>query len=84
MINITNQQLQNLIVTRDGELDQELTNINKTSPLQEVVGWTSLQTEMFFYDLIHRTNYRKTRNQLMRDKRNQEFEARLGLIRTKK
>lgn len=83
-----NTTLQNFIVTREGEVDrlyqQELTREYKTSPLLEMRQWASLQTEMFIYDLLHGTNYRITRNRLLREQRNRRFEERLGLQRTSK
>lgn len=41
----------------------------------------NLQAEMLVYDLFHGTNYRVIRNHLMREKRNREFELRIGLTK---
>lgn len=76
-----NQTTTPFIVTRDGEVDEKLSTIPKTGPLQEVKRWTSMQAEMFIYDLLHGTNYRKVRNDLIREAKNKAFEQRLGLIR---
>lgn len=75
------------IVVRDGEIDKELSVIPKKPGLKEHVSSLTaainLQLEMIRYDLVHGTNYRKIRNDLVREKRNRAFEARIGIERTK-
>lgn len=72
-------------VTRDGEVDNELSQVNnKGRIVNRLYGTIQLQTELFIYDLLHGTDYRRIRNRLVRDKRNAEFEARIGLIAVNK
>lgn len=88
-MNNKTETLQNFEVYRDGELDQELTHAGPTlaetvvQGLQSVVEHAKLQSTMFVYDTVHRTNYRSIRNSLMAEKRNRQHEAAIGLERVK-
>lgn len=75
-----NIQPKNFIVTIDGEVSKELSQITRLPrTLDRVYTGVQLQAEMLMYDLLHGTNYRRIRNTLARQERNRRFEARLGL-----
>lgn len=50
--------------------------------LSRAVEATKLETRMFVYDALHRTNYRAIRHRIAADERNRAFEASIGLERT--
>lgn len=86
----TTTQTKEFIVYRDGEVDKELSTLEPhitpvsvlKSGIGKFYGFVSLQAEMAVYDVLHGTNYRVVRNQLVREKRNQAFESRIGLAKT--
>jgi hypothetical protein len=81
MKNITNNQTQTIIINRDGQYDSKVSLEPQIKPLDELKDYIRLQVRMFTYDRLHGTNYRQVRNQLVRQKRNQAFESRIGLCR---
>lgn len=84
--NISNQTTKPFIVTVDGEVEKKLSYFGEPKLKEVINGWKqeiSLQREMFVYDLLHRTNYRRIRNKIMADERNKRFEERIGLERIK-
>lgn len=75
-----NIQPKNFIVTIDGEVSKELSQITRPPrTVDRLYTGVQLQAEMLMYDLLHGTNYRRIRNSLARQERNRRFEARLGL-----
>lgn len=76
--NIYTNQLSNLTIVQDGEV---IDAPGAPGIIEQLIGRAQLQVEMAAYDLIHRTNYRRIRNDLVREKRNRAFEAKLGLSR---
>lgn len=78
------------IVTRDGEVDKNLSTLApRRTPvtvlqtgLIHLRQETRLQAKMAVYDVLHGTQYRRIRNQLAAERRNREFEARIGITRT--
>lgn len=83
----TNETLPNFTVMRDGELDTEL---NPAAPtiaehvldgLQAATEAVKLQTRMFAYDALHHTNYRAIRNKLVRERKEAEYIASIGLVK---
>jgi len=56
-----------------------VTKVTSLEPKEKVWGTINLQVEMFWYDLLHRTQYRQIRNQLIRQKRNEVFELKIGI-----
>lgn len=78
----TKQIQKPFIVTRDGEIDKELSEgLNRPGYIAQFRGYISLQLEMAKYDILHGTNYRRIRNDLVREQRNRSFESRIGLVR---
>lgn len=67
------------ITTMDGKSTTVKLEDNKPSLWQGI----NLQAEMLMYDLLHGTNYRRIRNHLVREKRNREFELRIGIAKVK-
>lgn len=78
------QNTKPFIVTRDGQLDKELSLLpDQKNPLDKVKQGREiirLQLQMIVYDLFHGTHYRTIRNTLVREKRNQEFELAIGIM----
>lgn len=74
------------IVKREGEIDKDLSVLDSgmsfrellKSPLRDI----KLQTRMLTYDVLHGTEYRRIRNQLVREERNRLFEQSIGLSRS--
>lgn len=56
-----------------------VTKVTSLEPKERTWGTVNLQLEMLWYDLTHGTHYRQIRNQLVREKRNQEFELKIGI-----
>lgn len=50
--------------------------------LSRAVEAAKLETRMFVYDALHRTNYRAIRHRIVADERNRRFEESIGLERT--
>lgn len=73
------------IVKREGEIDQDLSILRPTVTMQDILKGSllkgNLQAKMFVYDLLHHTAYRRTRNRLVQEQRNKEFETAIGLTR---
>lgn len=88
------EQIQTLIVNRDGQFDPESSVLppsdvealvdNARSAVAGFVGHIGLQARMAIFDARHGTNYREIRNGLVEQKRRQEFERRIGLVATTK
>lgn len=83
----------NLIVTRDGHIDNELSGIvaGPTAAFEAVkgvctnlLGTLALEAKLVTYDAIHNTNYRTIRHDLVRQERNKQFEAAIGLVAIKR
>lgn len=86
-INTNNPEI---TITRDGQVTNEF----QPSPLEASVshvqaiisrftGNVALQARMAVYDARSGTNYREIRNNLARQKRDQEFERSIGLVAVK-
>lgn len=80
------------IVTYDGEIDTELSVLPPT-PIEVVAGrvqaaaerlaaHVALQTRMAVFDTIHRTHYRRIRNELAEQQKRAAFERSIGIERT--
>lgn len=77
------------IVTRDGELDTELSTLEPrmtaitmlTDKVVHIKHEARLQAQMAWYDTLHGTKYRHIRNKLAAERRNRAFEARIGIER---
>lgn len=65
------------ITTMDGKSTTVKLGESKSNLWQGI----NLQAEMLVYDLLHGTNYRRIRNHLVREKRNREFELRIGIAK---
>jgi hypothetical protein len=77
-------------IYENGELVNEQYEA-QTSPLDvakqslgDFYNYVSLQATMAVYDTLHGTHYRDIRNRLAREKRNHDFEARIGLVAVNK
>lgn len=70
-----NANKQFTITTMDGKSTTVKLGENKANLWQGI----NLQAEMLVYDVLHGTNYRSIRNHLMREKRNREFELKIGI-----
>lgn len=87
MVQNTNETLQDFIVTRDGSIDEELTpstpNVAEAvlGGLQAATEAIKLQASMYVYDRIHGTAYRSIRNALVKEKKNRQYEASIGIER---
>lgn len=53
------------------------------STTQQFTANVRMQARMALYDLTHGTEYRRIRNELVRQKRNREFEQSIGLVAIK-
>lgn len=85
MLNKT-QNTPELQITRDGQVTNEFQPTiadAAVSHVQAAVGALSLQVRMFTFDTLHGTNYRSIRNQLVEQKRREEFVKSIGLIAIK-
>lgn len=82
--------MEQFIVMRDGEIDTEL-SVLPPSGIERVAlkiregvsrfgGHVAMQTRMAVFDTLHGTNYRTIRNELVEQKRRQEFEHSIGLV----
>lgn len=82
-INTNNPEI---TITRDGEVTNEFQPTiadAAVSHVQAAVGALSLQVRMFTFDTIHGTNYRSIRNQLVEQKKREEFVKSIGLVAVK-
>ena len=83
-MNKNTNQLQNFNVYVDGELQEPSLverSVNHVEALiSRFTGNVALQARMATYDALHGSNYRQIRNDLVREKRNQEFERSIGLV----
>lgn len=79
------------IVTYDGEIDTELSVLPPT-PIEVAAGQMqaaaerlaahlALQTRMALFDTIHRTHYRRIRNDLAEQQKRAAFERSIGIER---
>lgn len=48
--------------------------------INRVVDYAKLETRMFVFDAIHKTNYRTIRHNLIRQEKRRRFEESIGLI----
>lgn len=77
------------IVTRDGEVDVELSTLEPRrtpvtllqSKIVHMRRESRLQAKMAVYDALHGTRYRHIRNRLAAEQRNKDFEVRIGIER---
>lgn len=72
-----------ITITRDGQVTNEFQPTiadAAVSHVQAAVGALSLQVRMAVYDVRYGTDYRTIRNNLVREKRNHEFEKSIGLV----
>lgn len=83
-------QTPQLEITRDGQPTNEFepTAIEALqaafkSTTQQFTANARMQARMALYDALHRTQYRRIRNELARKKRNEKFEKSIGLIAVK-
>lgn len=53
-----------------------------TSAIGNVAATARLEVRMAVFDTFHGTNYRRTRHELMEEKRREAFERSIGLTRT--
>lgn len=66
-----------VVTTMDGKT--EIVTLGQRAP--DLRTRLQLQAEMLWYDIRHRTHYRRIRNELAREKRNREFEMKIGLVK---
>lgn len=81
---------QTFIVERDGEIDTELSVLPPTgleavvdrvqSGVRALAGNIALQARMVTFDTLHGTHYRHIRNELVAQKRREDFERSIGLV----
>lgn len=86
----TNTQPIQIQVLREGQPDYnympqppslvEATVSHITSAVTQSAANMLLQAQMGLYDLRMGTNYRTIRNELVRERRNKEFEKKIGLV----
>jgi len=82
--------MENLVIMRDGEVDPELnppepTIVDRTvervrATFSRLTGNVALQARMATFDAVHGTNYRQIRNELVEQKRREDFERSIGLV----
>lgn len=87
------EQIQTLIVNRDGEFDPESSILPPTgieaavdhvqAAFSRFTGNIALQTRMAVFDVRHGTDYRNIRNALVEQKRREEFLESIGLVAIK-
>jgi hypothetical protein len=81
-------QIQNLIITQDGEwinqpIEPTVVDVAREAVLNglgHAIGAIQLETRMFVFDALHGTHYRLIRHELMAEKKRERFEASIGLI----
>jgi hypothetical protein len=78
------------IVTENDEIVTELSHLpptgieavaaNVRAGISHVTGAIALQARMATFDTLHGTNYRRIRNNLVAQKRREDFERSIGLV----
>jgi hypothetical protein len=73
------------IVKKRREIDESLSILKPKVTIKDILGDsvkdTRLQAKMLVYDIVHKTQYRQVRNQLVQEQRNREFEEAIGIVR---
>lgn len=78
--------LKNFVVTIDGQEQKgpsELTRATQgfATALNKVNAQLKLEARMWAFDTLHRTNYRRIRHTLVEQKRREQFEKSIGLVK---
>lgn len=79
--------LPNFQVYVDGELqepsklERSVTHVEQS--ISRFKAHVVLQARIVTFDVLHGTNYRQIRNQLIKQKRQEEFEKMIGLVKVK-